>query len=228
MLNQTPIRTLAAIQPRADTARRPVPACGPLGSIELMGIQMVFGANEEIFGENEAAEYVYKVVSGAVRTYRILNDGRRQIGTFHLPGDVFGLEVGKLHQFSAEAIENAVVLMVRRSAIVAQAERDCGAAHELWTYTARELTRAQEHMLLLVKSAPQRVASFLLEMSERLAAADALDLPMSRQDIADYLGLTIETVSRTMSQLVSDAAIGLPSSRHIVLRNRGALRRLNA
>ena len=108
------------------------------------------------------------------------------------------------------------------------AERDGDAARELWTFTARELYRVQEHMLLLVKSAQQRVACFLLEMSERLAVTDAVELPMSRQDIADYLGLTIETVSRTMSQLVSESAIGLPSSRRIVLRNRGALRQLNA
>lgn len=228
MLNQTSIRSFAANQPHMDTASRPVQSRGPLGSIELLGVQMTFGANEEIFGENEPAEYVYKVVSGAVRTYKILNDGRRQIGAFYLPGDTFGLEIGKQHQLSAEAINDAAVLMVRRSAIVSHAARNCDAAHELWAFTARELARAQEHMLLLVKSAPQRVASFLLEMSERLTATESLDLPMSRQDIADYLGLTIETVSRTMSQLVSDAAIGLPSSRHIVLRNRGALRRLNA
>jgi len=82
--------------------------------------------------------------------------------------------------------------------------------------------------MLLVKSAQQRLACFLLEMSERLASVEALELPMSRQDIADYLGLTIETVSRTMSQLVSEQAIGLPTSRRIVLRNRGALRELNS
>ncbi len=228
MLIQTPIRSFAAIQPHVDTGSRPMQSRGLLGSSEVLGVQMTFGANEEIFGENEPAEYVYKVVSGAVRTYKILSDGRRQIGAFYLPDDTFGLEIGKQHQLSAEAINDAVVLMVRRSAIVSQAARNCDAAHELWACTARELAHAQEHMLLLVKSAPQRVASFLLEMSERLAAIDSLDLPMSRQDIADYLGLTIETVSRTMSQLVSEAAIGLPSSRHIVLRNRGALRRLNA
>jgi len=118
--------------------------------------------------------------------------------------------------------------VIKRSAIVSLAERDIEAARELWTFTARELSRVQGHMLILVKSAQQRVASFLLEMSERLAASDVVELPMSRQDIADYLGLTIETVSRTMTQLVSDAAINLPSSRRIVLRNRGALREMNS
>lgn len=228
MLTQAHNQVPASIKLHADGARRAVATLGPLGSIESIGIQMTYGPNEEIFGENESADYVYKVVSGAVRTYQILNDGRRQIGAFYLPGDTFGLEVGKHHHLSAEAVNDTMVLMVRRTTIMARAERDCDAAHELWAFTARELAHAQKHMLLLVKSAPQRVASFLLEMSERLEAAESLDLPMSRQDIADYLGLTIETVSRTMSQLVSEAAIGLPSSRHIVLRNRGALRRLNA
>jgi CRP/FNR family transcriptional regulator, nitrogen fixation regulation protein len=226
MLTQTQLRTASANQPHRNTI--PCPARGGFGAMEAMGTQMSFGPNEEIFGECEPAEYVYKVIKGAVRTYKILCDGRRQIGGFYLPGDIFGLEIGNEHQFSAEAIKDVRVLVVRRSAIVSLAERDCDAARELWSFTGRELNRVQEHLLLLVKSAQQRVASFLLEMSTRLAATDAIELPMSRQDIADYLGLTIETVSRTMTQLVSEQAIGLPSSRRIVLRNSGALRQLNA
>jgi CRP-like cAMP-binding protein len=226
MLMQTQLRTVSANQ--SHTNAIPRPAGGAFGAMEAMGSQMRFGPNEEIFGEGEPAEYVYKVVKGAVRTYKILSDGRRQIGGFYLPGDIFGLEIGKEHQFSAEAIKDVTVLVVRRSAIVSLAERDCDAAHELWSFTGRELNRVQEHLLLLVKSAQQRVASFLLEMSARLAATDAIELPMSRQDIADYLGLTIETVSRTMTQLAFEQAIGLPSARRIVLRNSGALRQLNA
>jgi CRP/FNR family nitrogen fixation transcriptional regulator len=135
-----------------------------------------------------------------VRTYRIMSDGRRQIGAFYLPGDIFGMEAGPVHRASAERIGETVVRVVKRSAIVALAERDCDAARDLWTFTARELDRVQEHMLLLVKSAQQRVACFLLEMSKRLGAGEAIELPMSRKDIADYLRLTIETVARTMSQ----------------------------
>src|SRR5579864_2086868 len=209
MPTQMPIRSFAAVP--ATASYSPASTRGPFEAMNLMASQMTFGPNEEIFGESEPAEYVYKVISGAVRTYKILSDGRRQIGAFYLPGDIFGLEVGKTHQLSAEAIGKAAVRVLRRSAVVSLAERDCGAARELWTFTARELRRVQQHMLLLAKSAQQRVASFLLEMSERLAASDAVELPMPRQDIADYLGLTIETVSRTMSQLVSEAAIGLPS-----------------
>jgi CRP/FNR family nitrogen fixation transcriptional regulator len=228
MLMQTELRTVPVNHSHTNAVARSAPARGGIGAMETMGSQMKFSANTEIFGEGEPAEYVYKVVAGAVRTYKVLNDGRRQIGGFYLPGDIFGLEIGKEHQFSAEAINGVTVLVVRRSAIVSLAERDCDAARELWSLTGRELKRVQEHMLLLVKSAQQRVASFLLEMSKRLAATDAIELPMSRQDIADYLGLTIETVSRTMTQLVSEQAIVLPSSRRIVLRNAGALRRLNA
>jgi CRP/FNR family transcriptional regulator, nitrogen fixation regulation protein len=228
MLMQTQIRTVSANQPHTNAIPRPAPVRGGFGAMEAMGSQMKFGSNEEIFGEGEPAEYVYKVTKGAVRTYKILCDGRRQIGGFHLPGDIFGLETGNEHQFSAEAINNVTVLVVRRSAIVSLAERDSDAARALWSFTGSELNRVQEHLLLLVKTAQQRVASFLLEMSTRLAAADAIELPMSRQDIADYLGLTIETVSRTMTQLASEQTIGLPSARRVVLRNSGALRQMNA
>jgi CRP/FNR family nitrogen fixation transcriptional regulator len=198
------------------------------GSIELMGATMPFSRNEEIYGENEPADYLYKVVSGTVRTYRVLDDGRRQIGGFYLPGDMFGLETGDEHTFSAEAISDARVLVIKRSAVVALAARDNEVARELWTVTARELHLVQDHIMLLVKTAQERVASFLLEMAERAATSNEVQLPMSRQDIADYLGLTIETVSRTLTQFEDTAMIALPTSRRVVLRNRPALKRLNA
>jgi CRP/FNR family transcriptional regulator, nitrogen fixation regulation protein len=182
----------------------------------------------EIYGENEPAEYLYKVISGTIRTSKILNDGRRQIGGFYLPDDVFGLEPGSEHAFSAEAITDAKVLVIKRSAVEALAARDNEAARELWAITGRELQRVQDHILLLIKTAQERVAAFLLEMSERIKSNDEINLPMSRQDIADYLGLTIETVSRTLTSLECNAAIALPTSRRILLRNRAALRRLNA
>ena len=196
--------------------------------IELVGAPMPFARNAEIYGENEPAEYLYKVVSGSVRTYKVLNDGRRQIGAFYLAGDVFGLEVSDEHTFSAEAIVNSKILVVKRSTLVNLASRDNETARKLWTMTAGELQRVQAHILLLIKTAQERVAGFLLEMSARVPMGNEIDLPMSRQDIADYLGLTIETVSRTLTQLENIAAIAVPSSRRIVLRNRAALNRLNA
>ena len=153
--------------------------------------------------------------------------GRRQIGGFYLPGDIFGLEFAEEHTFSAEAVSDARVVVVKRSAIAALAGRDPAIGHELFALTGRELRRVHDRMLLLVKSAQERVAGFLLEMAERAGAGNTVELPMSRQDIADYLGLTIETVSRTLTGLETAAAIEVPTSRRIVLRNRSALSRLN-
>jgi len=197
-------------------------------SIDLMGAPMSFARNAEIYGEGEPADYLYKVIRGTVRTYKVLSDGRRQIGAFYMPGDVFGLEMGDEHAFSAEAITEAKVLVVKRGALVALAERDSDVARQLWALTGRELSRVQDHIMLLIKTAQERVAGFLLEMAERASSDGAVELPMSRQDIADYLGLTIETVSRTLTTLENAAAIELPTSRRIVLRNRSALSRLNS
>jgi CRP/FNR family nitrogen fixation transcriptional regulator len=197
-------------------------------TLDIMGAPMSFARNAEIYGENESAEYLYKVISGTVCTSNILNGGRRQIGEFYNPGDIFGLEMGDEHAFSAEAITDAKVLVIKRSAVEALAAKDHDVARQLWAITGRELQRLQDHILLLVKSAQQRVAGFLLEMAERVPAGDEIELPMSRQDIADYLGLTIETVSRTLTGLENSATIALPSSRRVVFRNRGALRRLTA
>ena len=234
MLTQIAIRSATTL-PNMQAARgvRPVPAfpateAGSLAQhMQLLGAAMSFPRNGEIFGENEPADYLYKLVGGSVRTYKILNDGRRQISGFYLPGDVFGLEFGDEHSQSAEAITNAKVLVIKRSALAALAERDAAVARDLYILTARELRRAQDHLVLLIKSAQERVATFLMEMAEREPHGDAIELPMSRQDIADYLGLTIETVSRTLTALEHSAAIAVPTSRHIVLRNRSALVRMN-
>jgi CRP/FNR family transcriptional regulator, nitrogen fixation regulation protein len=209
-------------------ARSGAPTHALAGPLDMIGAPMSFPRNGEIYGEGEAADYVYKVIRGTIRTSKVLTDGRRQIGGFYLPGDVFGLESGDEHAFSAEAITASEVLVIRRAALVALAARDIGTARELWALTGCELGRAQEHLMLLVKTAQERVAGFLLEMSARRPAGDTVELPMTRQDIADYLGLTIETVSRTLTSLAHDSAIELPNSRRIVLRNRPALREMNA
>jgi len=187
-----------------------------------MGATIAYPRNSEIFGDNEPADYLYKVVSGSVRTYKILSDGRRQVGGFYFPGDIFGLEFADEHSLSAEAISDSKVLVVKRGAVSALAGRDASVAQQLFALTGRELRRVQDRILLLIKSAQERVASFLLEMAER-ASGNVVELPMSRQDIADYLGLTIETVSRTLTALETAAAIELSASRRIVLRNRAAL-----
>ena len=199
------------------------------GTLEMMGAAMDFPRNGEIYGEGEAADYIYKVISGAVRVYKVLDDGRRQISAFYLPGDVFGLEASDNYPFSSEAVTPSSVLVVKRSSLAALAARESEVANELWSLTAHELEHMQNLMITLGrKNAQERVAAFLLEMAGRASDKNTLELPMSRQDIADYLGLTIETVSRTFTQLENELAISLPTSRRVVLRNRGALSKLNA
>jgi len=227
MLTQTAVRNTSWKKPIMGNVP-PSAARSAVDPLEMMGAQMSFSRNAEIYGQGEAADYIYRVVTGAVRTYKVLADGRRQVGGFYLPGEMFGVEPGDEHTFSAEAIAASKVLVMKRSAVLALAERDSEVARQLWTLTGRELGRVQDHILLLIKSAQERVAAFLLEMAERVSSGNAVDLPMSRQDIADYLGLTIETVSRTLTHLESAATIEVPTSRRIVLRNRAALSRLNA
>jgi CRP-like cAMP-binding protein len=198
-------------------------------AFEQVGRLVRFERNAEIQAEGDPAYSFYQVVSGAVRTYKLLEDGRRQISAFHLPGDVIELEVGCVHRFSAEATATSVIRVAKRSAIVAMAERNPKLATEIWRRTADDLQCAQEHMLLLGrKDAGERVASFLLEMADRSSSESTVDLPMSRQDIADYLGITIETVSRSLTHLETVSAINRSSKRQIRLCNRSALRRLNS
>lgn len=198
------------------------------GALALMGAPIRFARNAEIYGEDEPAEYLYQVISGAVRTYRMLDDGRRQICGFYLPGDIFGVEASDDHMSSAEALSDAQVLVVKRSSLMARAEHEKDLTRQLWTLTVRELQRVQQHSLVLIKSAEERVAGFLLEMAGRGTCEAAIELPMSRQDIADYLGLTIETVSRTFTQFVQSGVIALETSRRVQFRNRGVLNRMNA
>ena len=229
MHTHSAIQTAAYGRSKAQLPTRPVPSSrAGADVIELMGTVMPFTRNAEIFGENEPAEYLYKVISGTVRTYKVLVDGRRQIGAFHVPGDVFGFETGDAHTFSAEAITDCKIAVVKRTALIAVAARDNEVARYMWALTAQELQRVQAHMLLLIKSAQERVATFLLEMAQRVPAGGTVELAMSRQDIADYLGLTIETVSRTLTLLERTAAIEVSTSRRIVLRNQSALHRLNS
>ena len=145
--SHTPISTrIRAIIPRVSPT---APGRGfaknenrPLAeTLRLMGAVMSYPRNTEIFGENESADYVHKVISGSVRTYKILSDGRRQIAGFYLPGDVFGLELGETYSFSAEAISDATVLVVRRSAVTSLAARETGIAAELFELCTAELRR---------------------------------------------------------------------------------------
>jgi CRP/FNR family transcriptional regulator, nitrogen fixation regulation protein len=224
-LNTAVTGTKIAPRPLAN----PDQFCALTGHAGLVASEFSYRKDEEIYGEDEPAEYVYQIIRGAVRTYKLLCDGRRQIGTFLLPGDVFGLQSDNNHRLAAEAIIDTTVRLVKRSSLEQAAGVDVRVARKLWSMTAGELRHAEDHMLLLGrKSAMERVANFLLEMDRRLAVAGMMALPMCRRDIGDYLGLTLETVSRALSQLHGEGVLGFSGARQIVLRNRQRLRNMDA
>jgi CRP/FNR family transcriptional regulator, nitrogen fixation regulation protein len=184
----------------------------------------------EVFGEKEPADYVYQVVTGAVRSYKLLSDGRRQIGAFHLVGDIFGLEIGTEHRFTAEAVVDTTVRLLKRRSLELAADCDVTVARNLLRMTTTNLRHAEDHMLLLGrKTALERVAAFLIEMDKRSTAAGVLALPMCRRDIADYLGLTLETVSRALSRLHDLGILGFigNNQRQIVLLDHDKLASLD-
>lgn len=193
---------------------------------EMIGVRMHFAAGEEIYAQEEEADMVYRVISGAVRTTRLLSDGRRQIGDFYYPGDLFGLESGEEHRFSAEALNTATILVIKRSALSHYGEDGARIERALWAATAQELRRTQEHLQLLgCKSACEKVAAFLLDVADR-HKGEVVPLSMGRQDMADYLGITIETVCRMLRQLQDAAIVEFTGSRRFRLRHRAALARL--
>jgi len=156
-------------------------------------------------------------------TSKFLSDARRQIGIggFYLPGDYFGFECSDAHALSAEAVTNVKARIIKKSLLAAVAGRDA-IERQLLSLTTRELARLQTRALLLIKNAQERVGEFILEMEKRTKAGNSIRLPMKRQD--DYLGLTIEPVSRILTPLEGCTAIEMPTSHQIVLRNRSVLR----
>jgi CRP/FNR family nitrogen fixation transcriptional regulator len=190
----------------------------------LTGMVRNFAQNSELYADGDEVRFFYKVVSGVVRTCKFLSDGRRQIDGFHAAGEIFGLEMSAEHTLSAEAVTDCSVIAYRWRGLQAMDSQAEPTAPQVFSYAMRCLERAQHHSLLFGRrSAAQRLAAFLLEMARAETDVSAVDLAMTRQDIADYLGLTIETVSRTLSQFERDRLIALPSARHVVLRNRTIL-----
>ena len=176
-----------------------------------------FPAGSEIYAQGEKAGGFYQVEFGAVRIYRLLADGRRQISAFHMAGETFGFEAGTTHHFFAEAINATCVRVFRFNA-------GADMSHQLLPLALKGLTRAQEHLLVLGRqNAIERVAAFLVDMVERQGGLRQVELPMSRMDIGDYLGLTIETVSRVFTRLKDKGVIRLLSLRSIEILKRDTL-----
>lgn len=181
----------------------------------------------EIIAQGDAADHCFEVLEGCVRSVQRLEDGRRHVGEFLLPGDIFGLDAAGAHEFAAEAVTTVAVRRIRLATVELYAEEDAGFARRLRRHLAAQAKSARRRLVLLGRlTAAERVAAFLLEMTERLEGATegAVDLPMNRGDMADYLGLTIETVSRCLSDLKRGGVIGVKGP-HVTIRNR---RRLGA
>ena len=181
----------------------------------LSGPALTFSAGDEIYAEGDRAGTLYQVAVGVVRVYRLLADGRRQICAFHMPGEIFGFEAGTERHFFADAVNTVGLKLLRPGSEVAL-------SHELLKLALGSLDKAHDHLMTIGRNdAAGRVAAFLLEIAERQGTRDidSIDLPMSRLDIADYLGLTIETVSRVFTRLRDQGVIRLISTRHVdVLR----------
>lgn len=182
-----------------------------------------FSAGAEIYAQGEKSGGLYTVEFGAVRIYRLLADGRRQISAFHLAGEMFGFETDTKHHFFAEAICTAGI-RIQRAAFL---HGDLAGA--LLPMALQSLVRAQEHLLVLGRqNAVERLAAFLLDMAERQGDLRHIDLPMARADIGDYLGLSIETVSRVFSRLRQKDVIRLSNLRTVEIVKRQALEDLAA
>ncbi|TPN48550.1 cyclic nucleotide-binding domain-containing protein [Mesorhizobium sp. B1-1-9] len=176
-----------------------------------------FPAGTEIYAQGEKAGPLYQVEFGAVRVYRLLADGRRQISAFHLAGETFGFEADATHHFFAEAIGATGIRVFR---IASKADM----SSQLLPLALKGLIRAQEHLLVLGRqNAIERVAAFLVDMAERQGGLRQIELPMSRLDIGDYLGLTIETVSRVFTRLKDKSVIRLLGLRSIEILKQNML-----
>lgn len=196
-----------------------------LEPLAAVGVTVRAERDEEIVAQGDAAGYCYLIVSGCVRTVRLMEDGRRQVGEFLFPGDLFGWDALDEHDFGAEAVTAATVRRYPRRSLDALADRDLTFAQRLRMLTAGQLRASRERMVLLGrKTASERIASFLLEMAKQMRAEGQglIELPMNRADIADYLGLTIETVCRGLTQFRRHGIIGVERSK-VVVRDRRAL-----
>lgn len=200
-------------------------------ALEAIGTSVSCGRNETLFEEGDSAKYCYRIVSGSVRLCTLLADGRRQIADFFLPGDFLGIVDFGVHAFSAEAITNVVAIRYARNQVDALCETDARLRRRISQLLREQLSASQAHIVLLGRqTVRERISSFLVRISARLdldvAKGGEIELPMSRLDIADYLGLTIETVCRAISELKRADIISVPSTHRIVLHKLSKLREL--
>ncbi len=198
-------------------------------ALQALGTVQRFSRNETIFNEGDEARYSYRVMSGAVRLCKVLPDGRRQIADFSLAGDFFGLEAPHEYALTAEALCDAVIVRYFKTQLDQLSDERAEIRGALMATLRQSLWAAQHHVIMLGRqTAMERVVSFLMQLNVRAGARgnNVVPLPMGRQDIADYLGLTIETVCRVLSELKSRKLIATPDRRTVTLKNFAALESL--
>jgi CRP/FNR family transcriptional regulator, nitrogen fixation regulation protein len=208
-------RSVNAGQPGIQPIVQPA-ARDALDLLEQFGATVSMQREHEIHGQGEQAKFCYRILSGCVRLVRLMEDGRRQIGEFLMAGDLLGFDALETHDFAAEAVSDVVLRRYPRRRVDALAGNNIGLARRLRDMTATSLRMTQMRLMLLGrKTASERIATFLIEMDDRLpqVRAHVLDMPMSRTDMADHLGLTIETVCRILAHLRRDGTIAIERGR---------------
>ena len=216
-----------AYQPLFAVPPSPRPALS--NSLAPAGLVMSFARNAEIYAEGETSGYIYKVLSGVVRISKLLPDGRRQISAFHMPGEMFGFEAGEIHHVSAEAVVPTKVVAFKWDGLLDAGSKHVNVVRELLSFAMMGLRHTQDHLLLLGrKNALERLVAFLLEIDARTGSSHVIDLAMPRHDIADYLGLTLETVSRMFAELKERGTIKLESARRVHLLDLAKLETMSA
>jgi len=211
---------------------RPLALCGALEPVDMMVMGTIahprrIAAGRQLIHEGDPAEDVFTLTEGMLKLYKLMPDGRRQITGFMIPGDFIGLAYGQSYIYSAEAVTPTTACRFKRSALLEKMVDHPELEHRLLSLASNELAAAQAQMLLLGrKSARERLASFLVGLAERRGIGDTqpMPLPMSRGDIADFLGLTIETVSRAFTAMRKEGLISLPDKHQVVIADIEALR----
>jgi CRP/FNR family transcriptional regulator, nitrogen fixation regulation protein len=226
---QTPHTPIGGRRSRdhAMSDARPCLGSQPLEALDSMAAVVSCRRGQEVYRQTDAIDRWYRVLSGLAKEHALMADGRHQIVDFLLPGDFFGFGARNQHQFTVEVVADGTLLAsYARREVETLAERDPGLGRLIREEAFEAMSRAQARMLALGRTrAPQKVGAFLLEMAERLAGgrAGAIALPMSRYDIADYLGLSTEAVSRSLTKLKGCGAIRLAGARRVSILDRDAL-----
>ena len=231
-------QSLHLVHPCDTCEVRPYSACAALNPDEQKRLVDIMStieieAHQPIFDEAERAHHVFNVTSGAVKIYKLLSDGRRQITGFLFPGDFLGLTHNENYAYSAEAIAHTTLCRFPREKLEALLDEMPKLEQRLLGMASHELAAAQDQMILLGrKSAKERVASFLVMLSNAAARHGRPDnpvsLPMTRNDMGDYLGLSLETVSRALTQLKTQGFIQLMDERRVRLAKPEAMREIAA